>query len=676
MYLLTFIRPRRDSIAVMDVVASTGVGPTGDALRQSGNSGHLREATTEYGPGLMADSARGVGQWMWSRLLIGGSPLILIVVGALVLYMRTLAPTVATIFDDSLEFQVVGPTLGIAHPTGYPLYTLLAWLFSRLVPWGDAAYRVNLLSAVAAVGTVGFLYLAAEMITGRRLAATLAAIIFALSPVFWSQATLAEVYALHLFFVAFVLWSLLRAERRTDTTSVIRWCVPVAALGLSLTHHRMTILLLPAVAVFILWTEPGLLKPSRSWLGMLVLFAAPLMLYVYLPLRAVVTTSLDGTYSNTLSGFWDWVTASGYNIFLTGNPFDVHYTADFYINLFLEQFGWLGLVLVFFGIFAAFQRPKRWTLLTVALAFNLGFALAYRAADIEVFFLPTFFIMSLFIATGVARLQAIIAQVAAAHRHTIFFALLAMFLLLEPTLNLVDNIPALDRSQTWEVHDYGMDMLRQPEEGGTVIGLLGEMTLMRYFQWTQGMRADVMTVAADSEAGRHEAIDRLLAQGVPVYITRPLAGLPDRYSLTVAGPLVRVWPEGRAMLPPWSHDVGVDFLESRLRWLGYDIVWLHQRIGNVARVRLWWQVVTPLEADYKVSARLLDSTGNQVVQVDDVPVHNTYPTRLWRAGEIVLDGYDLPLPQDAAAPPYRLLIILYDPATGAEAGRHELGLIS
>jgi len=77
---------------------------------------------------------------------------------ALALYGMTAAPTVATVFDDSLEFQVVLPTLGIAHPTGYPLYTLLGWLITRLLPLGDAAYRANLFSALAAALTAALLY--------------------------------------------------------------------------------------------------------------------------------------------------------------------------------------------------------------------------------------------------------------------------------------------------------------------------------------------------------------------------------------------------------------------------------------------------------------------------------------------------------------------------------------
>jgi len=74
----------------------------------------------------------------------------LLFVLSLGLYVRTLAPSVVDIFSDTLEFQLVGPTLGIAHETGYPLYTLLSWLFARLMPLGDAAFRVNLLSAVCA----------------------------------------------------------------------------------------------------------------------------------------------------------------------------------------------------------------------------------------------------------------------------------------------------------------------------------------------------------------------------------------------------------------------------------------------------------------------------------------------------------------------------------------------
>ena len=106
---------------------------------------------------------------------------------ALALYLRTLAPSVAFLFDDSLEFQLVGYRLAVAHPTGYPLYTLLLKLFSFL-PFGDVAYRANLLSAVCAALAVAIVYLAALQLTQSVFASLVAALALAVSPVFWSQA--------------------------------------------------------------------------------------------------------------------------------------------------------------------------------------------------------------------------------------------------------------------------------------------------------------------------------------------------------------------------------------------------------------------------------------------------------------------------------------------------------
>src|SRR5512140_2954831 len=116
---------------------------------------------------------------------------------SLVLYVLTTAPSVAVLFDDTLEFQVVVPTLGIAHPSGYPLYTLLGKLFITLLPWRDPAGRLNLFSAFAASIAVAAFYLAARRWARQRAAALVATVAFAVSPVWWSQATLAEVYALH-----------------------------------------------------------------------------------------------------------------------------------------------------------------------------------------------------------------------------------------------------------------------------------------------------------------------------------------------------------------------------------------------------------------------------------------------------------------------------------------------
>ena len=96
----------------------------------------------------MGDSRRRLLDLLIAFLLAGA---------AFALYVATLAPTVLA--GDGGEFQFVPYLLGVAHPTGYPLYTLLGWAWSHLLPVGDVAYRLNLFSAFWAALAVGFLYL-------------------------------------------------------------------------------------------------------------------------------------------------------------------------------------------------------------------------------------------------------------------------------------------------------------------------------------------------------------------------------------------------------------------------------------------------------------------------------------------------------------------------------------
>ena len=149
-----------------------------------------------------------------ARRRIRRDTIIALIIGlaGFILYAATAAPSVATLFDDSLEFQVVLPTLGIAHPSGYPLYTLLGKLFTLLLPIYDPAGRANLLSALCAGAALSVLYLLAQKVAGNRAAAATATALFALSPAWWSQATIAEVYALQGLFVVIFLYLLLRWE--------------------------------------------------------------------------------------------------------------------------------------------------------------------------------------------------------------------------------------------------------------------------------------------------------------------------------------------------------------------------------------------------------------------------------------------------------------------------------
>ncbi len=608
------------------------------------------------------------------------SPLLFLI--CLGLYVTTLAPTVVTLFDDSLEFQVVLPTFAIAHPTGYPLYTLLGWLATRVVPLGDAAFRTNLFSALAASAAVVVLYAAARRLGSSAAPGFVAALLFAISPIWWSQATIAEVYTLQGLITLAVIYALLRWDETRDGAARQRWLALAAlAIGLGLAHHRLTLLLLPGVLVFVLWTEPGLLRRPAAWGLPLVALLAPLLLNALLPLRSGVG-SLDGSYARL--GFWRWIAGGGYSTFLENNPLGVQRTFMDLLELLLSQFGLLGVIVAAAGAGLWRMQPRRLALLALIGAADLVFAWRYLVADVEVFLIPAVIVWAFLIAVGLTAVwdSALVYAAGMVRRlwqrpprflPAAVRVAAAVCLLLWPATLLAQRLPEQNRqgspARAWGVHDYGLDMLDAVAPGGSVVGILGEMTLLRYFQRTQGLRQDVQTTAADAEPDRLAALAASVASGRPTYTTRPLAGLAGAFSLDAAGPLVRVWPSGAAKPETPAHKVAVS-MTPQVTLAGWDMNLRQPRSGPSARLTLQWQTAAPPPTDFKVSARLYGQGDTLLVQRDDIPVHNTYPPSSWRQNETIDDVYDLPLPS-VPADPVKLVVILYDPLNGAEMARWE-----
>ncbi|MFN2226308.1 MAG: protein O-mannosyl-transferase family [Anaerolineae bacterium] len=682
---------------------------------------------------------------------------------SLILYLQTLAPSVAALFDDSLEFPLVVRRLAIAHPTGYPLYVLLAKLLT-LGPWYNVAWAVNLLSALAGALTVALVYLLTRRLTRRRLPALAAALALAVSPIFWSQAVVAEVYTLNGAFVAGLLWLALRwADRPLAPVRPfsrlqlqppakgplflpgedlwLRLPPPVrrgahrlhglyrrtfprvpasrrlrphprlyllaALFGLALAHHRTVVLLVPALVVFSLlverrlWSRAALLGPERPgrprWYQVagrpIVLLAlallGPLLLYLYLPLRGHVG-SLDGGYQDTLSGFWRWALASDYGAFLGENPLARDLGAAFYGRLFWQQFGPVGLALALLGLLGLLRRrrpgtgggPRALALTGLAFATFLAFAVVYRVPDVEVFVIPAFLLTAAWLGAGLDYAADLLRPrgLSLGVRRLLAVCLLAVFLagLLQPLLIAARTYPDVDRSRHWIVHDFGLYLLDQPlPADGTVVGLLGEMTLLRYLQETMARRTDLETIVADGEEARRQAVEAALARGRAVYLTRPLPGLAAEHTLDAVTGLVDVGGHLEALMRVDGPDPEPDDLPRAaniaplpgLELLGYGLRQHTAHWQAWARLRLWWRAPEGLGETYKISARLLDAAGRQVAAVDAEPVAGAYPTTDWRPGEVVTDAYEIPLPAGLPPGDYTPLVIVYDPATGAERGR-------
>jgi hypothetical protein len=443
----------------------------------------------------------------------------------------------------------------------------------------------------------------------------------------------------------------------------------------------MIALLLPAALVFIFWTDPGLLRQPRRWLLPVVLGLAPLLLYLYLPLRGQVVSSLDGTYQPTLRGTIDWITARGYSIFLTGNPYNLNRRWNDYLGIFLHEIGGLTLVLALVGLNSVFAfLGRRAVLLGLATITQIAFAVAYKVEDVNVFFIPAFMFVCIWAALGLAPMFDRMAH-GAAHvtrvlpiPRSIYRPLMLIWLLpvaalalFEPVRNAVQEWPQRNRGADWQVYDSGRLMVDAAAPGGRIVGLGGEVTLVRYFRDVLGQRLDLQVTRADPETERLAAVEAALAKGEPVYLTRDLPGIAERYSLDAVGPLIQVSPKALpALAAPGGQPVGsLTLLAASLTQLP-----THSRTVRVAAT---WATAQRVPEELKISARLLNAAGEVVVAEDTIPVHFTYPTTLWVAGETVEDSYDLALPASAAGGHYSAQLIVYRAADGSEVGRITLG---
>jgi hypothetical protein len=690
--------------------------------------------------------------------------------GAFVLYVATLAPTV--LFADGGEFQFVPYVLGIAHPTGYPLYLLLGWVWSHVLPIGDVAYRMNLFSALWAALTVGLVYLVAlcfiRLAAPRidpltvRFSAVASALTFAVGETFWSQAVIAEVYSFNAFFVALILLlTFWLAECLMDGTAqghtplaprgvsplAIRSLVLATVFGLSLTHHVTMLLLLPAILVF-LWliqrslrprqrsardfltrtrvaapeTRPlglfaprSLLRRMGFALALIVALVLPLLLYLYLPLRApytpYVTLQLSESqtlilYENTWRGFVAHLTASVY----AGNLALPTAGAERMLmtwGLLRDQISLVGIGLALVGL-GRLIAGRQWPLLALTgLGYSVGvaFNLAYFIGDVQVLFVPSYLFVSLWLGLGVAS----VAQVAARglvrwKGSSVTYAefgqqgywrltkglsrltaqVVALLALVLPIALLVSHFGTVDQSANEEAQNVWRSILAKPIPEGSVLVTndRNEMMPLWYYQYVDGHRPDLLgifplIVTEPTYANLGGLIDQALLSQRPVYLIKPMPGLEVKAQLEPdpdMPPLIRV--SGPAMERPPLHPREVA-LAGIMRLVGYDQSSSSARPGETLTVTLYWQPQSEIDFDYSSYIHLVDEAGRGITQSDHQLGGEYYPTSLWRPGEVLRDGHVLSIPQDVAPGVYRLVAGMYRyPSLEPLGGPADIGLLA
>jgi len=211
---------------------------------------------------------------------------------AFAVYAWTAAPNVTLL--DSGEFIVAAQHFGVPHPTGYPLWTLLAWIF-QLLPLGNAAWEINIFSGVcgglAVALTTALTRSSLRWLMEDRLApwrglgtiiSVTGGLLFAFSFSMWSQATIAEVYTLHALLIGAYLAVIYIWLRRPDRLGIL--LLAFFLLTLSFSNHHLSIAMapIPFLAVLLVRREifwdlllASLLTALLGYLGFSILSAEP-----------------------------------------------------------------------------------------------------------------------------------------------------------------------------------------------------------------------------------------------------------------------------------------------------------------------------------------------------------------------------------------------------------------
>lgn len=597
-----------------------------------------------------------------------------VMLACLAAYVPALAPGLCFPPGDSHELTVNAARLGVPHPSGYPIYTWVAFLFLHLVPFGEPAWRLNLLSALLGAAAAGLLVL-----VGRRLGlpagwAGAAGALLGVSRTFWSQAVIAEIYTADVLALVTTLWLALRwaavAERTPESGVARRRFLAVAfAHGLSLGTHLSNLLFAPVLAVFALLVDPGLLRRWRTVVPAAALFFAAAAQYLWLPLRGdrfdlypnLPPTSFAGFLAYTVGAFRDLRFAFP----ISALPWRMVLAAQL-LATDLTVVG-CGLALLGSWVLLAADPARSW-LLGGVFVLNVGVFSQFAVPDPDVFFLPAVAVGAVWAGFGAAALWERGARIVDRRRGRALVAAAAVLGGLACVA--ATNRPLVGRRGDTGAEDFGRNVLSMLPPGAVVVSPRGAFGAdLVYLRDLLGLRPDVLLAGqgplrdVPPQAPRFTTV--ALAGGRPTPTGRlgqPPGLLPDDAWYV---PVLLGWRPGQvlARVQPAPPRLIVRSAPRRPgfapRMLGGNLLAaadVRVRGGPERprlRLRTWWRVPRPEHV--VVSTRL----GERALESHELGLGNLLryaETVGWPAGSFVVEDVDIVIPSTVAPGRYAMQV--------------------
>lgn len=383
------------------------------------------------------------------------------------LYAFNVSPTV-TYGSDCGEFAATVWNLGVGHPTGFAFYCVVARLFTVLLPFGEVAWRLNVLSALFGAMAVALVFdtllrvLQHRVLDVRRAplspvfpsvsndntaiwASVGASLLLAGFYFFMGQAVIIDVHIMIAAMTALLIWCAVRWHHSVlNDEADFRWLYSLALLaGLALNTHMSWIFAFPGLFYLTVWRHKAVFGTRRQWwkrLASLFAFtAAAYAITLYLPLRASLFPTpqngqwwpLDWTHITNFPNWYAHVRAHQYEfLFLQPTPFEfggkTHIIKWFaasptlipgkIVNLVLQvALQWLwACILIPVGTVVAWKRDRALGIaLSLIVVANVGFEINYNVpiGEMANFIFPTYLVLALWLGFGLQAMLQKVAQV-------------------------------------------------------------------------------------------------------------------------------------------------------------------------------------------------------------------------------------------------------------------------
>ena len=422
------------------------------------------------------------------------------IVAAVTMIVYCLTAARDIVVGDTPELITAAVTLGVPHPPGYPLFTLLGHLFS-LLPLGPLPFRLNLMSMVCGIVAVVFVYFTALRLSRNRAASACAALVLAFTPVVWSWSLVAEVFSLNNALAAAMIYFLVVWHEEPERLGLLAAAAFLYGLGLA---NQLTIVLLGPGVLFTLYRRrKHLIAQPRAIFLCVAALLVGLLPYVYLPWSARRQPLWNWGNPSSLTNFLAVVTRKHFGTLQLANASKFAGGSPFERTLALgASFSVLAGLLLLSG---AIQTRRRWYFKFSMLGFafagpifaayaNLNVSVGLTRFVLERFFPLVHVIVAPLMAFGALSWADLLSSITTRLRPVaVRVAMLVVLAIV--AAGVVTNCRDIDQSRNHTARRFAEDVFATLEPNSILLMNGDEVILpMAYLQDVEGYRKDVVLI--------------------------------------------------------------------------------------------------------------------------------------------------------------------------------------